>query len=156
GGLFEQGAELGLDRLHLALEPGAVSVVAVVVPGVEEAACELESLLAEGFLGGEPFGVAAEVSLEVTPTCLAAFGVDVVVGPPAVGAADAAEVGAEQLFEPVAMSVLRDPEDGRLGDGCGPERAAVLGGRPAGLVDVDRGCLQDRRDQRFVRLCQCG
>ena len=107
---FKQGAELGLDRLHFALEPGAVSVVAVVVPGVEEAACELESLLAEGFLGGEPFGVEAEVSLEVAPAGLAAFGDDVVVGPPAVGAADAGELLAEQFLEPVAVAVFGDPE----------------------------------------------
>ena len=137
-GLFEERAELELDGCDLGGEPGAVLVLAVAVPGVEEVACELEALLTEMLLGGEPFGVEAEVSLEVTPAGLAAFGVEEVVGPPAVGAADAVELGAEQFLEPVAVTILGDPEDRRLGGGRGPERAVVPGGDPAGLVDVDR------------------
>jgi hypothetical protein len=81
GRLVRAGAELGLDRRHVALETAAVSVVAVVVPGVEE---------------------------------------------------------------------------GRFGEGRGPEGAGVPGGRPAGLIDVDRGRLQNRRNQGLVRLCQSG
>ena len=110
----------------------------VAVPGVEQAAGELEAVLAEPLLGGEPFGVEAEVSLEVAPAGLAAFGIDVVVGPPAVGAADAGEPLAEELLEPVAVPILGDPEDRRLRRGRGPERAVGPGGDPAGLVDVDR------------------
>jgi hypothetical protein len=104
-----------LDGCHLGGEPGAVLVLVEAVPGVEQLVCELEALLAEELLGGEPFGVEAEISLEVTPAGLAALGVEEVVGPPAVGAADAVELGAEQLLEPVAVTVLGDPEDRRVG-----------------------------------------
>ena len=149
-------AELGLGRRDVALEAGAVLVVLEVVPGVEHAACELEPLLAEGLLGGEPFCVEAKISLEMTPTRLAAFGVDVVVGPPAVGAADAGEPVAEQLGESVAVAVSGDPEDRRRGDGGRPEGAGRPGGRPAGLVDVDRGRPENRGDKRLVWLCQRG
>jgi len=47
-------------------------VFAEAVPGLEEAAGEREAVLAEELLGGEPFGVKAKVSLQVTPTRLAA------------------------------------------------------------------------------------
>ena len=101
--------------------------VLVGVPGVEEAAGEFEALLTEELLDGESFGVEAEVSLEVAPTGLAAFGVDLVVGPPAVGAADASEPLAEEFLEPVAVTIRRDPEDRRPGRGRSPERAVVPG-----------------------------
>ena len=149
---LDERAEFGLDGCHLVGEPGAVLVIAEAVPGVEETTRELEALLAEEFLGGESFGVEAEVSLEVAPAGLAAFGVEVVVGPPAVGAADAGELLAEELLEAVAVAVGGDPEDRRLGGSRGPERAVVPGGDPARLVDVDRRRAENRGDQGLVRL----
>jgi len=94
-GFLEQRAEFGLDRRDLAFEPGAVLVFVKAVPGLEETARECEPLLAEGLLGRESFRVTTEISVEMTPARLAAGGVDVVVGPPAVGAADAGELVAE-------------------------------------------------------------
>src|SRR6266516_5511498 len=131
-----------------------ILVLVEAVPGLEETARACEPLLAEGLLGGVSFRVTTEISLEMTPARLAAGGVDVVVGPPAVGAADAGELVAEQFLEAVAVAVLGDAEDRRLGGGRGPEGAAFAGGRPAGLVDVDRRRLKDRGAQCFVRLCE--
>jgi hypothetical protein len=62
-GVFEQLPQLGLDRRDLGVEPLAILVLLVSAPGGEHAAGELESLLAEGHLLAEPFGVAAEVAL---------------------------------------------------------------------------------------------
>jgi len=151
-GFFEQRAEFGLDRCDLAFEPGAVLVFVGAVPGLEETARACEPLPAEGLLGRESFRVTREISLEMTPARLAAGGVAVVVGPPAVGAADAGELVAEQFLEAVAVAVLGDAEDRRFGAGRGRERAALAGGRPAGLVDVDRRRLKNRGNQCFVRL----
>ena len=96
----------------------------------------------------------AEVSLEVAPACLPAFGVDLVVGPPAVGAADAGKPLAEEFLEPVAVAVGRDQEDRRLGRGRGPERPVFPGRCPACLVDVDRRRAEHRPNQGLMRLCE--
>ena len=153
-GFFDERAQVGFDRRDLVGEPGAVLVFVVAVPGLEEAAGELEAVLAEVLLGREPFGVEAEVSLEVAPACLPAFGVDLVVGPPAVGAADAGKPLAEEFLEPVVVAVGRDQEDRRLGRGRGPERAVSPSGDPACLVDVDRSRAEHRPDQGLMRLCE--
>ena len=68
-----------------------------------------------------------EVALEVLPAGLAAVGVDVVIGPPAVRAEDPFVVLADQLLEAVAVAVLGDPEDRRLwraslSTACAPRR----------------------------------
>ena len=47
-------------------------LVLVGAPGGEHAAGELEALLAEGLLLGEPFGVAAEVALQMWTSTLGA------------------------------------------------------------------------------------
>ena len=60
-------------------------LVLVGAPGGEHAAGELEAVLAEGLLLGEPFGVAAEVALQVRPAHLALVGVEMAVAVPAVG-----------------------------------------------------------------------
>ena len=58
-----------------ACEPVAVVVLVLVgAPGGEHAAGELEAVLAEGLLLGQPVGVAAEVALEVRPAHLALVG----------------------------------------------------------------------------------
>src|SRR5580765_5931406 len=98
----------------------------------------------------------AKISLQVAPAGLAAFGVDVVVGPAAVGAADASEPVAEEFLKPVAVAVSGDAEDRRLGDGRGPEGAGRPGRRPAGLVDVDRRPPENPGNKRFVRFCERG
>ncbi len=75
---FGEGAEFGLDGSDLVGEPGAVLVFAVVVPGLEEAAGELEALLAELLSGwGALRRGSGSLSLQVAPAGLAAFGVDV-------------------------------------------------------------------------------
>src|SRR5215210_5011623 len=83
------------------------------------------------------------------PAGLAAVGVEMVIGPPAVRADDP-PVAADQLAEAVAVAVLGDPEDRRFGRGRGPQRAPLARGGPAGLVDVERRRVQDRGDQRLV------
>jgi len=86
----------------------------------------------------------------------AAFGVDVVVGPPAVRGDDPFEIAAEQFFEAVAVAVFGDPEDRGLGCGCRPERASLGLGEPAGLINVDDRRLEHLLDQFFVWESQRG
>ena len=137
-------------------ETAAVLVFAEAGPGCEEAGGQLEALLAEGLLGGESFGVTAEVALGMAPADLAAEGVEMAVGPAAVRAADPGEVLPDQLAQTVTVAISRDPEHRRPRGGRGRDRALLPGGRPAGLVEVDRRRLEHRGDQRFVRLQQSG
>ena len=123
------------------------------VPRLEQPAGEREAGLAEGLLLGQPLGVAVPVSLEMGPACLTALAVEMVIGPPAVRAHDPGEA-ADQLIEPVAVAVLCDPEDRRLGRGRGPQRAPLARRAPAGLIDVQRRRFQHRGEQRLVWLGQ--
>src|SRR6266508_3304923 len=134
---LERCAQLRLDRLHFAGEAPAVAVFFEGLPDLEQAPGQRQAGLAEAPLLAEPFGVAAKVSDEVLPADLAALWVEVVVGPPAVGADDPA-VATDQLVEPVAVAVFGDPEDRRLGGRRRPQRALLAPGAPAGLIDVDR------------------
>ena len=54
-GFVDERAQVGLEGRDLVGEPGAVLVFAVAVPGLEEAAGELEAVLAEELLGGQSF-----------------------------------------------------------------------------------------------------
>jgi hypothetical protein len=48
------------------------------------------------------------------------------------------KIVAEQRFEPVAVTILNDPEDRRLRSRSSPHRAVISGKEPAGLIDVYR------------------
>ena len=82
--LLEQRSQLVLERLDLLDEAGADAVSPVLIPGCEQPLGEGEAGLAEGLLGGEPLAVGGEVADEVGPAELPLFGVEVVVGPPAI------------------------------------------------------------------------
>jgi len=77
--------------------------------------------------------VGGEVAHEVSPTELAPLGVEVVVGPPAIGAGDAGEVLAEQRLGLALVAVGGDPEDCRVEGERAPERALAAAQAPAGL-----------------------
>ena len=114
-GLFEQRSQLVRERLDPLEELAAITLVPVGVPGREQALCDRQAGLAELLLGGESFAVGGEVPQQVRPAELAPLGVEVVVGPPAVGAGDALEVLAEEGLGLAPMAVGGDPEDSRLG-----------------------------------------
>jgi len=109
--LFEQRFELGLERRDLLEQAGAVAVLPVVLPGLEEPLGDREACLAELFLGGESLAVGGEVADEVRPAELALCGVEIVVGPPAIRADDAREVLAEQRLDLALMTAGGDPEE---------------------------------------------
>jgi hypothetical protein len=69
------------------------------LPGIEQPPGERQAGLAEPPLLGQALGVAAKVAQQVLPADLAAFGVEVVVGPLAIRAGDPVEVIAEQLLQ---------------------------------------------------------
>jgi len=94
--VFEQRAELCLQRRRLGLEAGPVAVLLVGAPGVEEVVCDLEAVAAETLLFAHALAVGGEVSEQVGPAELPAAGIEVVVAAPAVGADDAGEPLAEQ------------------------------------------------------------
>ena len=73
--------------------------MAVGAPGLEYAAGELESLLTEDLLLGQPFGVAAKVPLEVRPAHLAPVGIQVLVAVPAIGDDDPRNLSRHQYRE---------------------------------------------------------
>jgi hypothetical protein len=103
----------------------------------EDAAGDREASRAEVLLGSEPLAVGGEVAHEVGRAELAPFGVEVVVGPAAVGAGDAGEVLAEQRPDLALVPVSGDSEDRCAGGERAPERALAAAQAPAGLVDVD-------------------
>jgi hypothetical protein len=92
---LEQRPELVLEWGDSLDQAGAVAVVPVRVPGGEDVRGDREAGLAELLLGAEPLAVGGEVSEQVRPAGLASLRVEVVVGPPAVGADDACDVLAE-------------------------------------------------------------
>ena len=133
---------LCLERRDLRLEPGAVAVGLVAVPGGEEVVGDLEAVAAELFLLGHAFAVGGEVAEQVGPAELPLARVEVVVAAPAVGADDPGEALAEQRPGLEAVAAGRDPEHRGAAGQRAPERPAAAGGLPAGLVDVDdRGRL---------------
>src|SRR5438128_1034067 len=79
-----------------------------------------------------------------------------VVGPPAIRADDPLEVGADQLFEAVAVAVGGDPEDRRLRRGRRPQRALLAPGAPAGLIDIERRGAEHGVEQPLVRALEHG
>ena len=111
-GVLEQFAQLGLDRRHLGREPGAVLVLTERAPDRKQPLGEHDARLRRrAFCSASPSEWRREISLEVLPARLAALGVEVVIGPPAVRADDPLEVLADQLLQAVAVAVLGDPED---------------------------------------------
>ena len=64
-GMVEQRAKFVLDRCHLGGEPVAIQVLLVGVPGLEQSADELKTGLPERLLGGQPFAVEPEISLQM-------------------------------------------------------------------------------------------
>ena len=107
-------------------------------------------MLAKLLLLGEPLGVELEVPSHMRPARPAAFGVQVVIGPPAIRA-DNPGVFADQGREPLAVAVLCHLEARRALRGRCPQRALLAGGPPASLVGVDRRLCQDMSAQRLVR-----
>jgi hypothetical protein len=93
---LQQLSHRGLDRLHLCDQPLAVLVLGERLP---QPPGERQAGIAEPPLLGQVLGAAAKVAQQVLPADLAAFGVEVVVGPPAVRAGDPVEVIAEQLIQ---------------------------------------------------------
>ena len=126
-------------------------LVLVGAPGGEHVAGELEAVLAEGLLLGEPVGVAAEVALEVRPAHLAPVGVEMAVAVPAVGDHDPRVRGADQRVELLAVAVLGDLQERRARGGRGPQRAALTAGAPAGLIDMHRALVKHPVLQLQVR-----
>ena len=111
-------------------------------------------MLAEGLLLREPVGVTAEITLEVRPAHLALVGVEMAVAVPAVGDHDPRVAGADQRVELLAVAVLGDLQEHRLGGGRGPQRAPLTAGAPAGLIDMHRILVQDHVLQLQVRTGQ--
>src|SRR5450756_744242 len=109
--LLEQRPELLLERADALAEAGAVSVPAALVPGGEQPPRDPKPGRAELLLGAESLAVGGEVAHQMSPTELAPLGVEVVVGPPAIGAGDAGEVLAEQRLGLAAVATLGDAED---------------------------------------------
>ena len=122
---------------------------------------ELEALLAEGLLLAQPVGVAAEVALEMRPAHLAAGRVEMAVAVPAIRDHDPGVAGADQRVELLAVAVLGDLQERRVGGGRGPQRAALTAGAPAGLIDMHRApdqhpVLQAAGAGRPMRLRRAG
>src|SRR5207247_9423655 len=67
GRVLEHGAQLVLERRGLRLQPGAVAVGLVAVPGGEERVCDREAAASERFLLGHAFAVGGGVPEEVCP-----------------------------------------------------------------------------------------
>jgi hypothetical protein len=61
------------------------------------------------------------------------------------------EVAAEQLLEPVAVTVLDDLENSRLLVGGGPHRAVLTSEIPASLINIDRAGSQHLAGETLVR-----
>ena len=78
-----------------------------------------------------------EVAHQVRPAELAALDGEVVVGPPAVRAGDAAELLAQERLGLALVAVGGDAEDRRARGERSPERAPVAARPPAGLIDVE-------------------
>src|SRR5450759_3305556 len=87
---------------------------------------------------------------------LAPFGVEVIVGPPAVRAGDPRELLAEQRLGLAAVAPLGAAEDGGAAGERSPERALAAAQAPAGLVDVERRGGAHVAEQVFVGLLQSG
>jgi hypothetical protein len=135
--VLEQRPELLLERGDPFEQAGSITFGPEGVPGCEDAAGDREASRAEVLLGSEPLAVGGEVAHEVGRAELAPFGVEVVVGPAAVGAGDAGEVLAEQRPDLALVPVSGDSEDRCAGGERAPERALAAAQAPAGLVDVD-------------------
>ena len=89
------------------------------------------------FSGSNPSLWAVKIADQVRPTDLAAGGVEVVVGPPTVGAGDAAKPLPEDGSRLALVAVGSDAKERRpLAQGA-PERTLSPAQAPAGLVDVD-------------------
>ena len=124
------------------------------VPVGEDPVAQRKAGLSELFLGGQALAVESEVADQMTPAGLALLGVQQPVRPPAIGCHDPLEVGAEQLGQAVAVTVLGNPEDRALSARSGPHPAALCGEEPAGLIDVDRPRCQHLGHQTLVRAGQ--
>jgi len=66
------------------------------LPGREQLSGNLQGGLAELLLGSDSLAVGGEVAYEMGPAELAPFRIEVVVGPPAIGAGDARELLAQE------------------------------------------------------------
>jgi len=129
--------ELALEWGDAPSERAAVTVGLELLPGAEEALRDLEPGLAELVLCGQALRVSGEVADEMCPTELASLGLEVVVGPPAIGAGDAPEALAQEHLGLALVAVGGDPEERRPGGERAPERALAAAQAPAGLVDID-------------------
>lgn len=106
------------------------------------------------FWAASPLAVGGEVAHEVGPAELAPLGVEVVVGPPAIGAGDAPEVLAEERLGLALVPVGRDPEERRPLGQRAPKRAPLSRRAPAGFVHVHGGSGADLLVQSGVGRCE--
>ncbi len=79
---------------------------------MKDAAGELEAVLAEDLLLGQPFGVATEVAFDVRLAHLPPIGLQVLEADPTITDHDPG-VGADQGLELLAVAVLGDRKEGR-------------------------------------------
>ncbi len=93
--------------------------------------------LAELLLCGETLGVGREVPLQMGPAELAALGGQMRVGPPAVRGHDCLRVG-QEFPGVILVTVSGDVKEGVAIVKDTPQRAALAGGPPAGLIHVHR------------------
>src|SRR3954451_19745450 len=100
-------------------------------PGCPHPAGEFQALFAEGLLLGQPVGVAAEVALQMRPAHLALVWIEMAVAVPAVRDHDPG-ISADERVELLAVAVLGDLQEHRVGGGRGPQRAPLTAGPPAG------------------------
>jgi hypothetical protein len=145
--------ELALELADRELKLAAVMGVLVDLQGPEHALADPLAVLAELFLAGHAFGVRFEVTGEVCPADLAALEREVAIGPPAVRGHDRPGVG-EQVLGVVFVTVDGDVQVGVTLVEDAPQRAALTGGPPPGLVHVHRGTGAQPLEQVIARVRQ--
>ena len=152
--LLAECSQLALERRDLPVQPAAVARALELAPALEHAFGDPQAGLAElALLGKRALGVEAEVALKVRPAELATGGVEVVIGPPAIGGDDRLG-GAEQFLGLLAVAGGGDPERSRgVGEGA-PERPLLARLLPAGLIDVDDRGAANRIGEPLVGLAQ--
>ena len=133
-------------------EAVAVVIVAVLLPGGEQLLGDLQAGQTELLLRSEPLAMRREIAHQVSPAELSPFGVEVVVGPPAIRAGDAGELLAQQRLGLALVAVGGDAKERRTRGEGAPERALAAAQAPAGLIDVERRGGADVAEQVLVGL----
>ena len=95
-----------------------------------------------------------EISSQMRPAQLPPRQGQVRIGPPAVGGDDRPCV-LEQALGVILMATRGDAKERVAIGERAPQRAALTGGAPAGLIHVQRPCAADALQQIRMRLLQC-